>query len=80
MDTLEELLELKRVRMLAETGKARKIREASKITQAELARFVGVTGVTLGSWDNGEHIPRLKVGLRWLQALDELAGATNDGR
>ena len=78
MDTLEELLELKRVRMLAATGKAYRIRVAARITAVEMGRVAGVSGSTVTAWEKGEQFPRTGAALLWLRALDELAGATND--
>lgn len=42
-------------------NKIKKLREAHKMTQAELAERVGVGRSTVTKWENGDAIPRPKI-------------------
>jgi DNA-binding transcriptional regulator YiaG len=71
MTTLE-LSSLSAVRLAARSGEARRIREKAMVSQAELARHLGVAVATLSRWENGERSPRSDLALRYSEALDTL--------
>jgi len=71
--TTETLRALTRVRGLAKSGEARRIREASSLSLSEVAAAVGVGVSTLARWELGDRRPQGEAALRYLGILDELA-------
>lgn len=70
-----EALTLARVRRQTEDGTARRIREDSGLSQAEVARVCEVTPGAVARWEVGERAPRGRAALRYAKLLDELAAA-----
>jgi DNA-binding transcriptional regulator YiaG len=70
--TTTDLRRLTRVRRLAETGEARRIREAARLGLGEVARSLGVSGSTLHRWEQGLRSPRGGKALMWCDLLDDL--------
>jgi DNA-binding transcriptional regulator YiaG len=66
-------LELSRVRHLARTGEARRLRVLSDLTQADIARSVGVTGATVSCWESGKYRPTGSAALAYGRLLTALA-------
>jgi transcriptional regulator with XRE-family HTH domain len=75
MDTLEELLLLAEARDAARSGRARRIRELSGLTQQELGTAVGVDGSTVHRWEHGTRRPSGAAALKYAKALRTLAKA-----
>ncbi|HET6815294.1 MAG TPA: helix-turn-helix transcriptional regulator [Actinomycetota bacterium] len=71
MDRLEAMLTIRR---LQDTGQARRIRERAGVSVALLARAIGVQEATVWRWETGRSRPREDAALRWLAALETMAG------
>ncbi len=65
--------DLIRVRRMAETGLARRIREDAGVSLAELALDVGVHKTNVHRWETGSRRPRGEPAIRYLRVLEELA-------
>jgi transcriptional regulator with XRE-family HTH domain len=52
------ILRLVQVRAALNSGEARRIREAARLTISEVARAVGVDQSTVWRWENGARVPR----------------------
>jgi DNA-binding transcriptional regulator YiaG len=59
-------------RMLAD-GTAKRIRETSGLSQAQIAAACGVTHGAVSLWEAGERMPRTTAALRYARLLDRLA-------
>ncbi|MFJ9903948.1 helix-turn-helix domain-containing protein [Streptomyces sp. NPDC101152] len=55
------------------SGYARELRESNKLSQAEVARDVGVTHVAVMRWEKGERRPRGNNALAYHRVLSILA-------
>lgn len=73
MQKPNELQELAWVRQALLSGKARRIREASRLTTGEAAAAIQVTAVTVWRWENGHRVPRRDAALRYGQLLRTLS-------
>jgi DNA-binding XRE family transcriptional regulator len=62
-----------RMRRDARTGVARRHRKSAGITQAEMARELGVTPGYLSRLERGKRSPRADLSIRWARILEELA-------
>jgi transcriptional regulator with XRE-family HTH domain len=71
MDRLEAILTIRR---LQDSGQARRIREQAGVSVALLARSIGVQEATVWRWETGRSRPREDAALRWLAALERMAG------
>lgn len=58
----------------ARSGKGARIRRVAGITQAQLARELGVTSTSISRWERGERVPRDPQAARYAQVLKTLAG------
>lgn len=67
---------LARGRRWAAEGTARRIREASRLTQRDVAAVVGVTGGAVCLWEVGKRVPRGVGGLRYAKLLAALVEAS----
>lgn len=65
-------LALVRVRRLAESGEARRIRIANGLSLAEVADPIGASSSALSRWERGERVPRGAKAVRYLRLLDAL--------
>jgi transcriptional regulator with XRE-family HTH domain len=74
MDRLEAMLTIRR---LQDSGQARRIREQAGVSVALLARSIGVQEATVWRWETGRSRPREDAALRWLAALERMAGDTD---
>jgi transcriptional regulator with XRE-family HTH domain len=72
-----DLPRVARVRDLARSGGARRIREDSRIGLREMAEVIGVSATTLLRWEAGLVMPRAEHALLWADALAELEGMTS---
>ncbi len=65
-DTLNQIVEARR---LAETGRAREIRLAGRLSTRELAKAVGVDPKTITRWEEGKTKPKGDQAVRWVEGL-----------
>jgi len=70
---IEDALDLVKVRGDLRSGRARAIREAVGLSQAEIARAVGVERATVALWEQGRRIPHGDPALAYGRLLAELA-------
>lgn len=61
----DDLLEILRIRVLAESGEARAIRLKLGLSLADLSRAVGSPISTVYRWETGQRVPHTEYGLRW---------------
>jgi transcriptional regulator with XRE-family HTH domain len=80
-ELLRDVVEVARVRALAASGEARRIRERTGVSVRELARAIGTSAGSLSRWETGENTPRHAAALPWAHVLRELErlGNTLDG-
>lgn len=78
--TTEQILLLTAARRHAADGSGRAIRQAAKLTLAEIAAAVGVSEPTVSRWEEGLQKPRTAAGLRWAELLRELDKANKAAR
>jgi DNA-binding XRE family transcriptional regulator len=65
-------LKIAEARQLASSGAGRMLRQAAGLTNAELARAVGVDPSTCFRWENGERTPTGDQAVRYAEFLAEL--------
>jgi transcriptional regulator with XRE-family HTH domain len=63
-------------RRWAADGTARRIREAAKLTQAEVAEQVGVTPAAVAAWEAGRRVPSGLPARRYGELLRSLTEQT----
>jgi DNA-binding transcriptional regulator YiaG len=68
----DDVLALARVRELAESGRARSIRTAARLSLADVAGAIGSTASSVQRWENGARRPYGQAALRWCALLDAL--------
>ena len=74
---MSETMDLITVRAMCLNGEARRIREASNLSQPEVAAEVGeCSPVAVSRWERGERLPRGDAALRYLKTLRRLQRAT----
>jgi transcriptional regulator with XRE-family HTH domain len=69
----DDLLLLSQARADAKSGRAREIRLAADVSQAEIARACGVAPAAVSQWESGQRTPRGEAALRYGRALHMLA-------
>jgi transcriptional regulator with XRE-family HTH domain len=79
MDALQSVRDLARVRAACRSGAARRVREAARLTKAEVGRGSGVSGPAVSRWENGSRSPTGPEALRYLKLLEKLAALTGVG-
>jgi DNA-binding transcriptional regulator YiaG len=75
--TRRDLALLARTRDHCRTGRARAIREASGLTQAEIASPCNVTAGAIYHWETGGRVPRGEAALRYGRLLRDLEKRAN---
>ncbi|HEY5455712.1 MAG TPA: helix-turn-helix domain-containing protein [Acidothermaceae bacterium] len=60
------------VRQQVVTGMAKKIREASRLSQGDIARHVHVASATVSRWESNERLPSGEAALRYGALLRKL--------
>jgi DNA-binding transcriptional regulator YiaG len=70
---MSDALKLTRVRRLAASGEARRLRRAANLSYAETGSAVAVSPATILRWETGERSPHGAAALRYLELLDQLA-------
>jgi transcriptional regulator with XRE-family HTH domain len=74
MSALEQVLDEARVRRsLPDPAIRRLLRERAGLTQAEVARALGVTKTAVVRWEAGARVPRLRVRTEYVALLERLA-------
>lgn len=63
---------LAEVREMCASGRARRIRQAAKLSLSEVAEDLGVTFVTISRWELGKRSPRGEAALQYLDLLQRL--------
>lgn len=66
------VLSLAEARKAARSGRGRAIREEACVSQAELARALGVSQATLSRWESGDRRPRGEAAERYARLLRKL--------
>lgn len=61
-------------RRAARSGMARALRVEAGLTQAEVAREVGVTAAAVCRWESGKRLPRSAAAERYGEFLERLGG------
>jgi transcriptional regulator with XRE-family HTH domain len=74
--TAEDLRVLADARADAKSGRAREIRIAADVSQAEIAKACGVATSAVSQWENGQRTPRGDAALRYGRALRMLANGS----
>lgn len=69
---MTETEQIARVRELIATGAARRIREAARLSLAEMAKPCHVTASAVWRWEQGKRMPRGEAALRYAALLDGL--------
>lgn len=67
-----ELNQLAEVRALAQSGSARAIREAARVSLREMAGAVGASKSAIHRWETGSRSPRGDTALAYRAVLQEL--------
>jgi DNA-binding transcriptional regulator YiaG len=68
------IVALAEVRLATESGHARAVRQAARVSQSEVARNVGVSQASVSRWEAGDRVPHGKAAQRYakvLRALEE---------
>jgi DNA-binding transcriptional regulator YiaG len=71
------IVALAEVRLATESGRAKAVRQAARVSQSELARNIGVSQASVSRWEAGYRVPRGKAARRYakvLRALEKAAG------
>lgn len=71
-----DALQLALVRRYCLSGAARRIRESSHLSKAEVGRAAGVSGAAVSRWEDGSRAPTGPEALRYLKLLEKLAAMT----
>lgn len=66
------ILRLVRVRAAVASGEARRLREAARLSLAEVASACGADQSTIWRWEQGKRVPRGELALAYGELLDEL--------
>jgi transcriptional regulator with XRE-family HTH domain len=72
-----DVLLLAETREAVSTGAASKLREAARLSQADVARAIGVSPSTVSRWEAGERLPRGKAARRYAEFLNALRARTS---
>jgi DNA-binding transcriptional regulator YiaG len=68
-----QLDHLSRMRELAASGDARRLRIAARLSQAEIAEACGATASSVSRWESFDRIPRGKAARRYAAIIVRLA-------
>ena len=67
--------EVRAARRLPAPTDAKAIRQAAMVTQAQIAKELGVGRVSVARWEGGERVPRGELRFRYTRLLEELREA-----
>lgn len=73
--TPDAIVSLAKVRSLAASGTAKKIRVNSRLSLSEVAGACGVSEATVWQWENSGRRPRGDAALRYAELLEALSEA-----
>jgi transcriptional regulator with XRE-family HTH domain len=68
MDT-DELILIAEARQAAKSGRGRRLREISGLSQLEVAAAVGVSQAAVAKWEAGERAPHGEPAIKWARVL-----------
>ena len=68
-----EILFITEGREAAKSGRAAAIRRSARLSQADVARELGVTTSAVCKWERGDRVPRAAVAAKYAQLLRQLA-------
>lgn len=71
----DQLVRLARVRRLARSGEARRLRKEAGLRQTEIAQAIDLDPVELCRWETGRRAPHGMAALLWLDLLLDLGAA-----
>lgn len=74
--TTSDAPQLARVRGLAASGEAKRIRQDHKLSLLDVAKYCGVDASTVWRWESGRRAPRGSAALRYAQLLETLTAVT----
>lgn len=66
---MTSLSELVNIRSDCQSGETRQRRRCAHLSQAELARALGVSPSTIARWEAGTRVPRADLALRYAKLL-----------
>ncbi len=69
MTILDQTVE---VREMIQTGEARRLRQAARISLSNLAQEIGVATATVSHWEHERRLPSGLSAVRYLQALNKI--------
>jgi DNA-binding transcriptional regulator YiaG len=75
----DQTLSLARVRAMAQSGRAREIRLAAKLSLYDVAGAIGSNASSVQRWETGQRRPYGAAALRWTGLLDALARQLEQG-
>jgi transcriptional regulator with XRE-family HTH domain len=78
MTAAQEVLAVAQLRADVISGRARSIREKAHLTQAEVARAVGVSPSAVAQWEGGRRVPSGDAASRYAEFLWDLDRATRE--
>ncbi len=70
--TRRQALELAEVRQLARSGKARRVRADSHLSESEIAAAIGVSIATISRWETAQRRPTGRAALAYRRLLIQL--------
>lgn len=79
MTKASDVILLAAARRAAATGEAAELRRRAGLSQADMAKPVGVTPQAVARWEHGTRVPRGKAALRYARLLRRLGLRLDDG-
>lgn len=79
MNAIDEAVILARLRADMASGRAREVRVAARLSQADVAAAVGVDQTAIANWEAGRKKPRRgEAAIRYAELLRKLADITRE--
>jgi DNA-binding XRE family transcriptional regulator len=75
---IDEAVALARLRADLASGKAREVRKRARLSQADVARAVGVDPQTVTNWEAGRRMPRGETAIKYATLLHELENVSQE--
>ena len=72
MSAIGEAVTLARLRADLASGKAREVRERARLSQADVARAIGVGQPVVANWESGRRTPQREHAIKYAALLLEL--------
>jgi transcriptional regulator with XRE-family HTH domain len=70
--------QLRQIRELADSGEARRLRIAARLSQGEIAAHCDTTPSAVSRWENGERVPRGRPARRYAAIILGLSEAARE--